>query len=77
MTRVLAPGKAILCGEYAVLRHKGPYADMKAAYDWFYGQWLPQSGREPANAPPVEEYLNSPQDTPPMELLTDIYLPLK
>ena len=33
-------------GEYAVLRHKGPYARYeKAAYDWLYGQWLPQSGR--------------------------------
>ena len=67
---------AIAGGEYAVLRHKGPYADMKAAYDWLYGQWLPQSGRTPARAPGVEEYLNSPRDTAPTELLTDIYLPL-
>lgn len=63
-------------GEYAVLRHKGPYADMKAAYDWLYGRWLPQSGRTPARAPGVEEYLNSPRDTAPTELLTNIYLPL-
>lgn len=63
-------------GEYALLRHKGPYADMKAAYDWLYGQWLPQSGREPASVPTIEEYLNSPRDTPPTELLSDIYLPL-
>ncbi|MEP6494296.1 MAG: AraC family transcriptional regulator [bacterium] len=63
-------------GDYAVLRHKGPYADMKAAYEWLYGQWLPQSGREPGKAPNLEEYLNSPRDTPPTELLTDIYLPL-
>jgi len=63
-------------GDYAVLRHKGPYADMKAAYEWLYGQWLPQSGREPAKAPGIEEYLNDPQDTAPTELLTDICLPL-
>lgn len=63
-------------GEYAVLRHKGPYADMKAAYDWLYGQWLPQSGREPRTEPNIEEYLNSPRDTAPRELLSDIYLPL-
>jgi AraC family transcriptional regulator len=64
-------------GEYAVLRHKGPYADMKPAYDWLYGQWLPQSGRLPADAPCVEEYLNNPRTTVPTELLSDIYLPLR
>lgn len=64
-------------GDHAVLKYKGPYGDMRAAYDWLYGQWLPSSGREAADAPMFEEYLNSPRDTPPTELRTDIYLPLK
>ena len=64
-------------GIYAVLRHKGPYADMKAAYLWLYGQWLVQSGREAADAPVFEEYLNSPRDTAPKDLLSDICLPLR
>jgi AraC family transcriptional regulator len=64
-------------GEYAVLRHKGPYSDMKAAYDWLYGEWLVQSGREAADAPVFEDYLNNPREVPPTELLTDICLPLK
>lgn len=64
-------------GDYAVLRHKGPYSDMKAAYDWLYGEWLVQSGREAADAPVFEEYLNNPREVPPTELLTDICLPLK
>ena len=63
-------------GDYAILRHKGPYADMKAAYDWLYGEWLPRSGREPGRAPNIEEYFNSPRDTAPTDLLSDIYLPL-
>lgn len=63
-------------GRHAVLRHKGPYATMRAAYQWLYGTWLPQSGEEAADAPVFEEYLNDPRDTPPAELLTDIYLPL-
>lgn len=63
-------------GSYAVLKYKGPYGDMRAAYDWLFGQWLPSSGREVADAPIFEEYLNSPRDTPPTELRTDIYLPL-
>jgi AraC family transcriptional regulator len=49
----------------------------KPAYDWLYGQWLPQSGRLPADAPCVEEYLNNPRTTAPTELLSDIYLPLR
>lgn len=64
-------------GEYAILKYKGPYGDMRAAYDWLFGQWLPQSGREAADAPVLEEYLNSPRDTPPTELRTDICLLLK
>ena len=58
-------------GRYAVLRHKGPYADMKAAYRWLFGEWLTSSGEEAADAPVFEEYLNSPRDTPPVELRTE------
>jgi AraC family transcriptional regulator len=62
---------------YAVLRYQGPYSDMRAAYLWMFGTWLPQSGREAADAPVLEEYLNNPRDTPPSELLTDLFLPLE
>jgi AraC family transcriptional regulator len=61
----------------AVLRHRGPYADMRLAYMWLYGQWLPNAGVEPADAPVFEIYLNQPQDTAPTELLVDIYLPIQ
>jgi AraC family transcriptional regulator len=64
-------------GEYAVLRHKGPYADMHKAYQWLYGEWLPQSGRELRDTVMFEEYINNPRDAAPTELLTDIHLPLK
>lgn len=68
---------AIRGGPYARLRYQGPYADMKDTYRWLYGTWLPASGREVANAPTVEKYLNSPPDVPPTALLTDICLPLE
>jgi AraC family transcriptional regulator len=64
-------------GDHAVLRHVGPYASMKAAYQWLFGDWLVRSGREAADAPVFEEYLNSPRDTAPADLMTDIYLPLR
>ncbi len=68
--------KRVAGGPYAVLRYKGPYADMKGAYQWLYGEWLVKSGREAANVPVFEEYLNNPRDTAPADLLTDICLPL-
>ena len=64
-------------GPCAVLRHVGPYAEMKASYDWLFGAWLPQSGREAADALAYEVYINTPMDAAPKDLITDIYLPLK
>lgn len=68
---------AVRAGTYAVLRHKGPYADMCAAYEWLFGEWLARAGHEADDAPVFEEYLNTPRDTPPTELRTDIHLPLR
>lgn len=59
-------------GTCASLIFKGPYAELEKPYDWFFGEWLPQSGYEAADFPPFEEYLNDPKDTPPSELLTRI-----
>jgi AraC family transcriptional regulator len=64
-------------GLYARLRYRGPYADMKGAYRWLLGVWLPQSGYEPDDDPIFEAYLNNPQHAAPGDLLTDIHLPLK
>ncbi len=74
-----APVQAITIrgGLYARLNYQGPYADMKDAYRWLYGVWLPASGYDAADAPAFEEYLNNPQEVAPTELLTDIYLPLE
>ncbi len=63
-------------GDYAKLLYQGPYADMKDAYHWLYGTWLPQSGFELADAPNVEEYLNNPQEVAPSELRTRLSMPL-
>jgi AraC family transcriptional regulator len=64
-------------GHYAVLLHVGPYAELERAYTWLYREWLPASGREPADLPCVEEYLNNPRLVPPPELRTEIWLPLQ
>jgi AraC family transcriptional regulator len=60
----------------AVLTHTGPYAGLPAAYDELYGVWLPGSGETPADMAPYEVYLNTPMDTAPEALVTEIHLPL-
>ncbi|MBN8632254.1 MAG: AraC family transcriptional regulator [Rhodobacterales bacterium] len=64
-------------GRQAVLTYRGPYAGLPAAYDELFGLWLPQSGEEPADAPSFEVYLNTPMDTAPEDLVTELHLPLK
>lgn len=64
-------------GESAVLVMKGAYSGLQQAYTLLYGEWLPKSGRIPADAPSYEVYMNSPMDTAPADLLTQIYVPLQ
>ena len=64
-------------GRYAVLLHRGPYSDLHLAYAWLYRQWLPQSNLAVRNEPPLEIYLNTPQDTAPTDLLTEICIPVE
>ena len=63
-------------GPHAVLTFTGPYSGLPAAYDQLFRNWLPESGRLPANSPVFEVYLNSPMDTAPEALVTEICLPL-
>ncbi len=72
MEEVTLPG-----GKAAVLTCKGPYSGIQTAYHSLFGNWLPQSGEEPADQPCYEIHLNNPRGTAPEELLTEICLPLK
>jgi len=63
-------------GKYAVTTHCGSYETLGETYIRFCGEWLPLSGLELIPAPALEFYRNSPLDTPPEKLLTDIYMPL-
>lgn len=64
-------------GRYAVLRFKGPYAELEKGYDYLFGPWLNEQGETPANEPVMECYLNDPQTTAPSELLTEICVALQ
>ncbi len=80
--RLLEPEGAIALqqiagGDYAVTQHVGPYQQCSQTYARLFGEWLPQSGREVRSAPSLEFYRNSPLNTPPEKLITDIYIPLE
>jgi len=64
-------------GRSAVLRFRGPYAELEAPYRFLYGTWLPGSGEEADEIPCLEEYLNDPKELPPSKWLTAIHLPLR
>jgi AraC family transcriptional regulator len=67
----------IPAGEYALVTHKGPYETLPETYARLYGEWLPQSDREPADAPGFQHYRTTPRETATQDLVTDIYVPLQ
>ena len=69
--------QVIESGDYAVLVHEGAYDGLKDKYRWFYGEWLPDSGRETKSAPSIEIYDRMGDMSKPEELLTRICIPLK
>ncbi|MCB8821515.1 AraC family transcriptional regulator [Microvirga rosea] len=64
-------------GRVATILHKGPYTGLEEVYRVLYREWLPRSGEEIGDQPVFENYLNTPRDVPPSELLTEVTLPLK
>jgi AraC family transcriptional regulator len=64
-------------GDYAVLTHFGPYEKLGESYAKLLGQWLPRNGRRLRAAPCLEIYFNSPENTEPEDLITDIHAPLE
>ncbi len=62
--------------EYAAAIHRGPYSKLSETYARLAGEWLPRSGRELLAAPALEFYRNSPFNTEPEDLVTEIHLPL-
>jgi AraC family transcriptional regulator len=63
-------------GRYAVTTHRGPYESLSQTYQRLYGTWLPRNCHEVRDVPAFEEYLNSPQNTKPEDLLTKIWVPI-
>lgn len=63
-------------GEYSCVLVKGLHGFLPSAWRHLF-EWLPLNGREPDNSMGFEAYYNDPIHTPPEELFTEIFLPLK
>lgn len=64
-------------GKYAVFLHKGPYGEFGPVYQAICGEWIPNNSYKIRDLPMMEIYLNSPANTSPEDLLTEIYLPVE
>jgi len=69
------PGKLTAC-KAAVGMHIGPYSEIEKAYNNL-SAFVKEQGLEMNDAYCYEFYLNDPSETPPEELKTEIYFPLK
>lgn len=65
----------IPAGKAAFAVHTGPYATIETTYNALTA-FMTERGLVPETWM-YERYLNSPEDTPPERLLTEIYFPLK
>lgn len=78
-TAVLPPGLQevrLAAGRQARLRVLGPYAGLQPAYAWLHDEGLAAAGLDRSGAPSFEVYHNTPFDTPPEALVTDIFVPV-
>jgi len=69
--------QTIAGGLYAMTTHHGSYNKLSETYAMLCGQWAPANGYEIRSLPSLEIYLNSPEETPEEELLTDVHVPIE
>ena len=64
-------------GKYAVARFELSPDEYGEAWQAIYGGWLPESGYQPDDKPPIELYLNSPDEHPEKKHIVEICVPVK
>lgn len=64
-------------GKYAVGHFEIFQDEYKRAWDFIYGEWLPNSGYKPRDSYPFEVYRNDPKQHPKHKHIVDIYVPIE
>lgn len=71
-------GKMVIPGgKYAVGHFVIGSDAFKSAWDFLWGEWLPESGYQPDDRPCFEVYLNHPDEHPAHKSIVEIYVPVK
>jgi AraC family transcriptional regulator len=71
-------GKMVVSGgKYAIARFELDASEYGEAWNLVYGGWLPNSGYQPTDDPPLEVYHNNPDEHPEGKHIFDIMLPVK
>lgn len=63
-------------GSYATTRYVGPYEDLGPVWTDFTASIENKLKYTISEDPAFEVYVNDPSDTPPQELITDLYMPI-
>lgn len=66
-----------ISGRYAVGHFELAQNEYAAAWQYMYGDWLPDSGCQPRDALPFEVYVSDPTTNPGGKQFVDIYLPIE
>lgn len=64
-------------GRYAMTRYVGPYDEMKPVWQEFTRRIEQELGYTITDAAAIEVYVNDASDTPPDQLITDLYMPVQ
>jgi AraC family transcriptional regulator len=67
----------LVSGKYAVFVYKGDYNNLDKVYEDIFQKWLPNSNYELGTHKLFESYLNSPMNTKPEDLVTEVYIPIQ
>jgi len=64
-------------GRYAVFSHLGPYNTLHRSWTAIYRDWLPASGEQLRDVPPLELCITLPDSVPAEQLHTEIWIPVR
>ncbi|MCT4628215.1 GyrI-like domain-containing protein [Halodesulfovibrio sp.] len=73
----IAEERYVSGGEFAMYTHQGKFDTLEEAWSKLYWEWLPSSGRIPADKPDIEIYLSDTTFSADKEILTRLLLPLQ
>ncbi|MCW7540978.1 AraC family transcriptional regulator [Aquabacterium sp. A7-Y] len=69
--------QALSPGRYAVFTHIGAYTGLHRVWEAIYRDWLPASGQQLRDAPPLELCINTPDTAAPEDLHTEVWIPVQ